>query len=151
MIRELVRAWAPLARRAAPTPVQNSAGWLDVFGARSAGGVSVTPAESLSVSTVQACVTLIARSLASVPLVLYRRTANGGRTPAEEHPLYGILHDVANPAQTAFEVRQILFASALLYGNGYAEIEWSENGYPRALWPLSPDQVQLYTANGGLV
>ena len=138
---------APLSRRAAPVPVQNSAGWLDLFGARSAAGVTVTPAESLSVSTVQACVSLIARSLASVPLVLYRRTADGGREPAEDHPLYPILHDLANPLQTAFEVRQLLFVGVLLYGNGYAEIEWGADGYPRALWPLAPEQVQLYTTS----
>ena len=142
---------APLTQRAAPTPVRPSMALYDLFGARSAAGVNVTPAESLSVSTVQACVALIARSLASVPLVLYRKTSNGGREPAEDHPLFSILHDLSNPIQTAFEVRQLLFVSVLLYGNGYAEIEWGENGYPRALWPLSPDQVQLYTANGGLV
>jgi HK97 family phage portal protein len=103
--------------------------------------VAVSPATALTLSTVQACVTLIARSLASVPLVLYRRTPDGGRQPAEDHPLHGLLHDVANPAQTAFEVRQMLFVSALLYGNGYAEIVWGSDGYPVALYPLSPEQV----------
>ncbi len=136
---------APLTRRAAPQPVQSSTALYDLFGSRSAAGVNVTPAESLSVSTVQACVALIARSLASVPLVLYRRTANGGRQPAEDHPLHSILHDLSNPLQTAFEVRQLLFVGVLLYGNGYAEIEWGADGYPSALWPLAPDQVQLYT------
>ena len=136
----LTELLAPLARRGVQMPVSTSE-WTGGPRLRSDAGVTVSPATALNVSTVQACVTLIARSLASVPLVLYRRTANGGRTPAEEHPLYGILHDVANPAQTAFEVRQILFASALLYGNGYAEIEWSGDGYPLALWPLSPEQV----------
>jgi len=142
MIRNWVRS---IARRAAPQPVQSSTALYDFFGSRSAAGVTVTPAESLSVSTVQACVSLIARSLASVPLVLYRRTADGGREPAEEHPLYSILHDLSNPLQTAFEVRQLLFVGVLLYGNGYAEIEWGADGYPSALWPLAPDQVQLYT------
>ena len=141
MIRNWVRS---VAKRAAPVPVQSSMTMHDLFGVRSAAGVNVTPAESLSVSTVQACVSLIARSLASVPLVLYRRTADGGREPAEEHPLYPILHDLSNPLQTAFDVRQSLFVSVLLYGNGYAEIEWGEDGYPRALWPLAPDDVQLY-------
>ena len=144
VLRELL---APLARRAAPAPVQSSMALYDLFGSRSAAGVNVTPAESLSVSTVQACVSLIARSLASVPLVLYRRTADGGREPAEDHPLYPILHDLANPLQTAFEVRQLLFVGVLLYGNGYAEIEWGADGYPRALWPLAPEQVQLYTTS----
>lgn len=140
--------FAPLTRRAAPAPVQSSMALYDLFGSRSAAGVNVTPAESLSVSTVQACVSLISRSLASVPLVLYRRTADGGREPAEEHPLYSILHDLSNPLQTAFEVRQLIFVGVLLYGNGYAEIEWGADGYPAALWPLAPEQVSLYTTGG---
>jgi len=142
VIGDLVRRLVGGERRAA-LPVQAS-DWGDWIGVRSAAGVNVSPAAAMSLSTVQACVALIARSLASVPLVLYRRTADGGREPAEDHPLYPILHDLANPLQTAFDVRLALFASVLLYGNGYAEIEWGEDGYPRALWPLPPEQVQVY-------
>ena len=133
-------------RRGASMPVMSSTDW-DFAGVRSAAGVNVSPAEALSLSTVQACVSLIARSLASVPLVLYRRTADGGREPAEDHPLYPILYERANPLQTAFEVRQLLFVSALLYGNGYAEIEWGEDGFPVGLWPLPPEQVQLWVTS----
>ncbi len=142
----LIKLLEPLARRGVQMPVSTSE-WTGGPRMRSDAGVTVTAATALNVSTVQACVTLIARSLASVPLVLYRRTANGGREPAEDHPLYWLLHDVANPAQTAFEVRQQLFVSALLYGNGYAEIEWGADGYPAALWPLSPEQVQPWVSS----
>ncbi|MBK8799614.1 MAG: phage portal protein [Anaerolineales bacterium] len=107
---------------------------------RSSSGIAVTPANSLRSTTVMACVTLISRSLASVPLVLYERNGDGRRT-AENHPLYSLLHDLANPLQTAMEVRESLFANCLLYGNGYAEIEWGEDGYPVALWPLPSDRI----------
>jgi HK97 family phage portal protein len=105
-------------------------------------GVSVTPQSSLRSTTVMACVNLIARSLASVPLVLYERSGDS-RKPAEDHPLYPLLHDLANPLQTAMEVRETLFANCLLYGNAYAEIEWSDSGHPLALWPLPSDCVGL--------
>lgn len=146
LARALARLAPGLSQRAVPTPVQPS-DWGDWMGVRSAAGVNVSPSDALQLSTVQACVTLIARSLASVPLVLYRRTASGGRTPAEDHPLYRILHDLANPLQTAFDVRQTLFVSTLLYGNGYAEIEWGPDGYPIALWPLPPEQVQVWVTS----
>ncbi len=114
--------------------------WL--IGSRSAAGVEVTPNGALASTTVMACVTLIARSLASVPLVLYRRTADGAE-PATNHPLYSLLHDMANPLQTAMEVRETMFANVLLHGNAYSEIEWGADGYPAALWPLAADRVGL--------
>lgn len=114
--------------------------WL--IGSRSAAGVEVTPNGALASTTVMACVTLIARSLASVPLVLYRRTADGAE-PATDHPLYALLHDMANPLQTAMEVRETMFANVLLHGNAYCEIEWGPDGYPAALWPLASDRVGL--------
>lgn len=136
-------------QRRAGTPV-NSFDWSDMLPTRSAAGVRVTASDALSVSTVLACVTLIARSLASVPLILYRRSG-AGRAPADDHPLFPILRDLANPLQTAFDVRQALFSDVLLYGNAYAEIQWSEDGYPVGLWPLPPEQVQLYVNGNELL
>jgi HK97 family phage portal protein len=118
--------------------------WDNWLGVRSPAGVTVTPDSALGVTTVMACVTLIARSLASVPLVLYEKAGERGRQPAVDHPLYPLLHDLANPLLTAFDVRQTLFACALLYGNAYAEIEWGPDGYPVALWPLAPERVRLF-------
>jgi HK97 family phage portal protein len=125
-------------RRMAPTAP--ALDWL--LGSRSAAGVTVTPTASLASTTVMACVNLIARSLASVPLVLYRRTPQGA-APAQDHPLHALLADMANPLQTAMEVRETLLANVLLYGNGYAEIEWGPDGYPAALWPMDAERVGL--------
>ena len=130
-------------RATMPVPQQTS-DWVDFLGERSASGVWISPTDALAISTVQACVALIARTLASVPLVLYRKTDAGGRAEATDHPLYAILHDLANPYQTAFDVRLTMFANTLLYGNAYAEIEWGPDGYPVALWPLPPERVTLY-------
>jgi HK97 family phage portal protein len=142
VIGNLVRKLTGADKRAA-LPAQ-SMDWDDWLGVRSPAGVTVTPDAALGVTTVMSCVTLIARSLASVPLVLYRREGETGRHPAVSHPLYPILHDLANPLLTAFDVRQTLFAAVLLYGNAYAEIEWGSDGYPAALWPLPPDGVELW-------
>lgn len=119
-----------------------SSGFDWLLGSRSAAGVTVTPTSAMASTTVMACVNLIARSLASVPLTLYRRTQQGA-TPAPEHPLYALLGEMANPLQTAMEVRETLLANVLLYGNGYAEIEWRSDGYPAALWPMDAERVGL--------
>lgn len=146
MIGAFVRSLAGLPeRRALPGAAPAaSLGWDDWLGVRSPAGVTVTPDSALGVTTVMACVTLIARSLASVPLVLYQRQGDTGRRPAQSHPLYAVLHDLANPILTAFDVRQALFACALLYGNAYAEIEWGDSNAPVALWPLPPQHVTMW-------
>ena len=142
MIGALIRTLTGQERRQAMTGMSASnLDWL--IGSRSAAGVEVTPNGALASTTVMACVNLIARSLASVPLVLYRRQDDQAATPATDHPLYPLLSEMANPLQTAMEVRETLFANVLLYGNGYAEIEWGADGYPVALWPLAADRVGL--------
>lgn len=141
MIGNLFRTLAGGERRA--TFSKPSAGWdgVDMLaGARSSTGVSVTPQSSLSNTTVLACVSLIARTLASVPLTLYQRDGRV-RNPAPDHAAYELLHDMANPLQTAMEVRETWVLNALLWGNGYLEVEWDEAGNPLGLWPMASDRV----------
>lgn len=107
----------------------------------SAAGVPVTVDGSLRLAAVLGAVLLIAESLASVPLSLYERLPEGGRRRRDDHPLHRVLHDLANPLQTAFDVRAQTLAHRLLHGNSYCEIEWSAEGYPVALWPLDPQRV----------
>lgn len=109
--------------------------------ALSAAGVPVTVDGSLQLASVLGAVLLIAESLASVPLSLYERLPGGGRRLRDDHPLHRLLHDLANPLQTAFDVRAQTLAHRLLYGNSYCEIEYSDDGFPVALWPLDPQRV----------
>ena len=109
----------------------------------SAAGIPVTVEGSLRLAAVLGAVMLIADSLASVPLSLYEKLPNGGRRVREDHPLHRVLHDLANPLQTAFDVRAMMLAHRLLYGNAYAEIEWDGDGYPVALWPMDPQRVGI--------
>lgn len=117
----------------------------------SAAGVSVTVEGSLRLSAVLGAVLLIADSLASVPLSLYERLPNGGRRVRADHPLHRVLHDLANPMMTAFDVRATMLAHRLLYGNAYAEIEWDDDGYPVGLWPLDPQRVGIVMMERGEV
>ena len=54
------------------------------------------------------CVALRSELLASVPLFLYRRDANGGRSRADDNPLYTVLHDITNATQSAYEFRELM-------------------------------------------
>ncbi len=112
---------------------------------------SVTPTTAQSVSAVFACVQSISETVASLPLILFRRGEDGDRERAADHPLYRVLHDMANPEQTALEFREYMQAVVLLRGNAYARIERGNDGQVRALWPLNPDNVQVRRTPSGLV
>lgn len=122
------------------------------FGQQSRTGVQVTPTSALSMAAVWACVRVVAESVAGLPLLTYRRRGDGGKERAVDHPLYGILHDVANPEMSAFELRELLASHVETWGNAYANIEWSPAGYPQALWPLNPANMERADRiNGDLV
>lgn len=106
-------------------------------------GVSMAPGTAESLSTVYACVSAIAETIASLPLILYRRTGTDDRERANDHPLYKVLHDSPNDQQTALEFRELMQAAVLLRGNAFAEIVRGWDGQVRALLPLSPDRVTV--------
>lgn len=89
------------------------------------------------------CISVVAETLASVPLSVYRRTEDGGREKASDHPLYAVLHDQTSPALTAFEAREWLVASILTAGNAYARIERNGRGQVTALHPLVAGSVTV--------
>ncbi len=99
---------------------------------------SVTPATAQSVSAVYGCVSAIAETVASLPLILFRRKGDD-RERASDHPLYRVLHDQANPHMTALELRELMQAQVLLRGNAYARIVTGWDGQVRELWPLPVD------------
>jgi HK97 family phage portal protein len=128
-----------------------SALWGLLDGARSASGVAVSEESSLRNTAVLACVRILSQSTAMLPLPVFRRLRPRGKERAPEHPLYPVLNERANPEMTAFELRRWLMQHVLLYGNGYAEIEWSESGQVRALWPLLSSQMRIERRQGALV
>jgi HK97 family phage portal protein len=89
------------------------------------------------------CISLRSEMLASVPLFLFRRTPDGGRERADDNALYGVLHDLANPIQTAFEFREFLIRCLDLTGNAYARIERNGRGQVTPLWPLLPFEIEV--------
>jgi HK97 family phage portal protein len=121
-------------------------------GRGSVAGPVMSPANALKSPTVWACVQILSGSVAQMPLKVYRELERGGKTVAREHPLYFLLHDSPNPEMTAFSFKETLISHVLTWGNAFAEIEWSDNGQVRALWPLLPDRMGIArNGNGELV
>jgi HK97 family phage portal protein len=103
---------------------------------------SVTEENALRTSAVYACVKVISESIASLPLSLMQET-DGVKTRARGHPLYGVLHDLANEETTSLNFREAMLASLLLWGNAYAEIERDRVGHVCGLWFLSPSRTEV--------
>lgn len=102
-----------------------------------------------SLSAVYSCVAAISETIASLPLVLYRREADEGREKAADHPLYKVLHDAPNDRQTALEFREMMQASVLLRGNAYARIIRGNDGQVRQLIPVPADRVTVLELDNG--
>lgn len=116
--------------------------WLaDHFGASTAAGPAVSEESALRFAAVYACVRIIAEDIASLPLVVYRQQGRA-KERAKEHPLYPVLHDLANPEMTSFEWRELMLSHLLLWGNAYSEIDYDNAGAVRGLWPLHPARVE---------
>lgn len=125
--------------------IANPQKWLiDYFtgGTKSAAGINVTPDTALQASAVYACVRVLAETIASLPLHVYKRLEGSkGKEKAPEHYLYPVLHEIANPEMTSFELRETMVGHLCLRGNAYAEKVFDRAGRVKELWPLNPDGV----------
>lgn len=116
-------------------------GWFFPFG-RTTAGKSVTERSAMQLTTVYACVRIIAETIASLPLHTYQYTPNG-KEKIPEHPLYFILHDEPNPEMTSFVFRETTASHLLLWGNAYAQIIRNGKGEVTALYPMLPNRMQV--------
>lgn len=114
-----------------------------LMAANTAAGVPVTESSALRSTAVFGCTRILAETIGALPLPVYERLEKG-KTRAPDHPLYEVLHNVANTEMTAQVLRETLTAHAALWGNGYAEIEYDGAGRVIGLWPLLPDRTYPY-------
>lgn len=115
----------------------------EFLGHRANGTGFVDPNRASGLAVAQACLSVVSQNLAAMPLNLYQRGADSGRTRATLHPLYAVLHDMMNPQLTAFEGREFLTVSLLTAGNAYARIETNGRGQVVALYPIHPSEMMV--------
>ena len=105
-------------------------------------GENVTTKEAMNIAAVYACVRILSNHVAMLPLQLFKNKG-GKRIRASDHEIAKIIEFRPNPYMTPFQFKQTMEAHRQLFGNAYAEIEWSKTGYPKALWILNPTQTQI--------
>ena len=143
---ESVRGWLGTPR-AELTNSKDLESVLIADGAASFTGVTVTPEVALMVAGVSAATSLLAETVAQIPLNVYERTPDGGKGRAVNNPLWGLLHNQPNNWQNSFEFRELLSMHLLLWGNCYAFINRRATGVSRGeiteLLPIHPDRVKV--------
>lgn len=94
--------------------------WKTFYGADSASGKVVSQQTALQLSTVWACVRLIAETIATLPIALYE-DKNGAPVVATAHPVNFVISQQPNADQTPVEFWENVMASLLLQGNAFCE------------------------------
>jgi phage portal protein BeeE len=92
-----------------------------VFG-NSSSGKAVNETTAMQLTTVYACVRILAEAVAGLPLHTYEITKQGSKEKALKHNLYRLLHDEPNGEMTSFVFRETMMCHLLLNGNAYAQI-----------------------------
>ncbi len=117
-------------------------------GSRSDAGETVTDSTVLGLSAVWACTNLVAGTIATLPVMVYR-TRPDGRDVARDHPLYRLLHDSPNFDQTAVDFWEFIAASLELWGNAYAIVDRDSAGKVAALTPVHPSLMVVRRLQNG--
>lgn len=103
----------------------------------------------MQMTAVYACVRVLAESVACLPLHLYRKSDDGNRIKAVEHPLFFLLHDEPNPEMTSYIFRETMMTHLLLFGNAYAQILRNGKGDVLGLYPLMPNKITVERDDAG--
>ena len=107
-------------------------------------GIEVTPDMAMRLAAVYACIGVLSRSIAQLPLFLYRRgTGKNKREKAADHPLYRLLHRRPASNLTSFMWRQMEMAHLCLRGNSYSQIVRNRMGIITEIRPWPANKVRV--------
>ena len=149
MIAELLRAMVPSLGQ---LEERQSQGVLDDFWYTPAcmhgrGGKVQSPEDALGLSAWWNAVAIIAGTMGSLPLKLYRKEGER-RVAVRDDPRYRLMFRRPNGWQTAFEWREMAQGHLLVRGNHYSRIVRDQLARPIAIVPLHPERVQPEVRGG---
>lgn len=121
--------------------VQDDAGWMAYLAGK---GYYVSAETALKVAAVLRCVDVVAKTMASLPLVLYKNTKEG-KVKAIDHPLFKLLNKLPNPETTHYEFWHMYIANLMLARGAYAKIKRDQNGFITEVWNIPTSNVYQVT------
>lgn len=145
LISRMRAAWRGEARAAQPA----DAFLAETLGRGALPGRATPEAVLSQLAVATRCVALRSELLASVPLHVYRRTPDGGRERADDHPLYRVLHDLANENLGAFEAREWMTRQLDTAGNALFRLDRNFAGQVSAMHPVAWRSVGVERLDSG--
>lgn len=130
-------------RKATQLTYDQVANLIDGVSGGSVAGVTVTDKTALQVSTVLACVKVIADGCATPNLHVYREMSDGTRQKADNIPEYRLLARRPNQWQTSFEWRRQMTIHAALTGSALSIKVRGDNRRVRELIPVMPGRWEV--------
>lgn len=122
-----------------PSPIRRSFGF--------SGGTQVNTDSAMEASAFYRGVIYISTQIAKLPWEV-KDSANN----VLENDISYMLNVSPNEEMTAFHFKLFILQCAIVGGNGYAEIERTFDGRPKALWPINPNRVTpIRTSEGKLI
>lgn len=135
------------SRRSAGETRATDASWDALSYTRAFGGY-VDPAVAENISTVSACVQVIASAVACLPANVYR-SVERGRELDPRHPVSRLVVRGWSNQTSWADGMEFIVASALLRGNGLAEIVRDRSGKVTSLIPIPWQNVSVTRLSSG--
>jgi HK97 family phage portal protein len=123
--------------------------WFGPAPMRTGAGGLVSADAAMQLAAVYSCVRVLTETMASLPLVVYKRRADGGKDRVTDHWLAKLLCKRPNAYQNPFEWREMLQGHLALRGNAYCQIISNSRGVITELMPIHPDRVSIEVMDGG--
>lgn len=120
----------------------------EIFGYQAtAAGAVVNEQTAMRVSAVYACVSLIAGTIAQLPIEVYERI-DGWSKPLPDHPYWWILNEQPAPIWGGTPYWEFMVAQMLLRGGGISYLVRNRAGAITAILPWPRSQVQWKVIRG---
>jgi len=117
--------------------------WDDLVAMAAETGVRITPETAMKTAAYFACARVIAETVASLPLHLYRRLDDHNSERAKDLPLYNVLAKRPNGWQTRYEWVEQMCLHLGFYGNSYQLKVPGDRGSVDQIYALHPAGMKV--------
>lgn len=132
--RSAEKRYSPAANLAAP-------GFTASMTVPSVAGIMVTPQTALTFSAFFGCIKVISEDLSSLPLLEFQAVPGGGCTVLPYSPISQLFDWSPDGECPDLNWRESWLSHCLSWGNGYAEVTWSDDGQPLATTLIHPSVI----------